>query len=149
LKQPPVALAGDDRDDGPPAIARTRMRESLLALGALEVHVRDLDPFEDPDRRARPQRGAGVVRVNVSLERGRIADDEERVAERFELALEGVAIEILALDDEPRAIAIARGRLVDRVRGQGHTLDRLRQGLAGDMRGDPTQDLDQAGRTCV
>jgi hypothetical protein len=69
------------------------VREALLALGRLQVHVRDLDPLDDPERGAGSQRGSGVVGVDVRLQRASVADDEQRVAERRELALEALAVE--------------------------------------------------------
>ena len=44
-----------------------------------------------------------------------VADDEQRVAEPLELALERVGVELVALDEEGRAVAVAGELLVDRV----------------------------------
>ena len=60
-------------------------------------------------------RGARIVGVDVHLERAAIADDEQRVAEPLQLALERVGVERVALDEEGRAVAVARELLVDRV----------------------------------
>ena len=57
----------------------------------------------------------GIVRVDVHLERGRIADDEQRVAELLELALEPVDVEPLTLDHEHGAVAELRELLVHRL----------------------------------
>jgi hypothetical protein len=125
------------------------MGQPLLALGALEMHVRDLDAFDDTHRGTRPQRGAGVVRVDVRFERERVADDEQRIAEGCELSLEEVAIERIALDDEDGAVPIAGAFLVNRVRGQRDRRGGLRERLAGDVRGDPAQDLDEPRGTRI
>jgi hypothetical protein len=42
--------------------------------------------------------------VDVHLQRARVADDEQAVAERLELALQGDGVEVLALDEEGRAV---------------------------------------------
>ena len=90
-------------------------RETPLPPLLLLVHVRDLDSLDRARGRAERERGAGVVGVDVHLDRGLVADDEERVAEPLELRLEPVAIERLALDHEDGAVAVARGLEVDRV----------------------------------
>ena len=56
-----------------------------LALLRLLVHVRDLDAFDRADRGPERERLAGLVGVDVDLERARIADHEQRVAELLEL----------------------------------------------------------------
>ena len=61
------------------------------------------------------ERPARLVGVDVDLQRARVADDEQRVAERLELGLERVGVEALALDHEHRAVAVARELLVDRL----------------------------------
>ena len=113
------------------------------------MHVRDLDALDHAERRSRAQRGARVVGVDVRLERRRVADDEERVAERREPPLERGSPRAVALDDEDRAVAVAGGLLVDRLRGERLGLDRLRQRLAGDVGRDAADDLDEPGATCV
>ena len=67
------------------------MQQALLALERLLVHVRDLDAADRAVRDAERQRAARVVGVHVHLQRGAVADDEQRVAELLELALERVA----------------------------------------------------------
>ena len=62
------------------------VQEALLALLGLLVHVRDLDLLERADGGPERERRAGIVRVHVHLQRGRVADDEQRVAERLELS---------------------------------------------------------------
>ena len=60
-------------------------------------------------RRPRRRRGAlpaasaasGIIGVHVDFQRGRVTDDQERVAELRERRLEGVRIELEALDDGP------------------------------------------------
>ena len=82
-------------------------RRSSRSCGLL-VHVRDLDPVDRPGLRADRERRAGIVGVHVHLERARVADDEQRVAELLELALERFAVEALALDHEDGAVADTR-----------------------------------------
>src|SRR5439155_18814781 len=120
-------------DDGQPAVA----------LFLLHLHVRDLNSFDRPDGRAERERGAGIVGVDVHLERRCVADDEERVAEFLELRLELVAVETLALDHEDGAIAVARLLEVDRVETGALRRDyrRFRYGLARDRSRDPAQKL--------
>ena len=118
LEEPPVALARR-RPRRPRSRRRRRAPpESRSSRSTrLPVHVRDLDPLERR-RRAVPSESAapGVVGVDVHLERARVADDEQRVAERLELAARARrASRSLALDDEDRAVAVARELLVDRV----------------------------------
>ena len=117
-KSLPVALARDDRDD---RAARRgighRLEQPLLALLGLHVHVRDLDRLDPARGGAERQRRARVVGMDVHPERGRVADDEERVAELLELALEGRRVEAFPLDHERRAVAELRELLV-------HGLDR-------------------------
>ena len=97
-----------------------------------------------PDRAPERERRVGVVRVDVCLQRTRVADDHQRVAEPLELALERGLVEVLALDDERRAVAEARLRLVDRF-GRELLPGRLRrQLLARQRRGEPRTSLDQA-----
>jgi hypothetical protein len=57
------------------------------------VHVRDLDTLDRAERGAVRQRSAGLVRVDVDLERGRVADDEKRVAELVQLRLQRLRVE--------------------------------------------------------
>ena len=71
-------------------------------------------PRGDPER----ERASRVVGVDVHLERARVADDEQRVAEPLELRLERVRVEVVALDDEHGAVAEAGELLVDRVERQ-------------------------------
>ncbi len=108
------------------------------------MHVRDLDPLDGAHCGAERERRVRVVRVDVRLQRTRVADDHQRVAEPFELALERGLVEVVSLDDERRAVAEARLRLVDRLRRE-LLLGRLgRQLLARQRGGDPPDQLDQA-----
>ncbi len=95
-------------------------------------------PFDDPDRGAERERKPRVVRVHVHLESRLVADDEERVPDVLELALQRCLVERVPLDDEHRAVAV-RGELqVDRVEAQRLRLDRhLRQRLAGSAETSP------------
>ena len=113
------------------------------------MHVRDLDRLEDANRRRSGDRGARVVRVDVHLQGARVADDEQRVAEPLQLRLERVRVELLALDEDDRAVAVARQLLMDRV--ESDSLRRLgfRQRLARDAGRDPAKDLDEPGAAGV
>ena len=120
LEQPPVAVARDDGDDarrralrGAGRARRASSRSSRCVR--LLVHVRDLDAVDRPARDAERERAPGIVGVDVHLERARVADDEQRVAELLELVLERVAVEPFALDQEDGAVAVARELLVDRL----------------------------------
>ena len=118
------------------------LREPLLPLERLRVHVRDLDSFDDTDRGARREGEPGVVRVDMHLERGLVADDQEGVSERFEHTLQSSLVEPLAFDDEHRAVAV-RGQLeVNRVEAQSLARDRrIRDRLAGHAEREPARDL--------
>ncbi len=130
--------------------AGTAAQEPRLALLGLRVHVRDLDPLDGAGCDADRERAARVVGVHVHLQRGRVADDEQRVAQLLELRLDRVGVEPLALDHEDRAVAEAGELLVDRLdRDRVVVGGRLRQRLAGDGRGDPAHDLDEPGRARV
>ncbi len=154
LEEPPVAAAGTDGDE--PGVERGEGRRSaaleqpFLALRGLDVHVRDLDALDHAERRAQGQRASGIVRVHVHLERGRVADDEQRVADLLEAALERVLVEPLALDDEHRAVAVLRELLVDRIEPERLRLDRRLGELLTDRTVDhPACDLDEPGTARV
>ena len=120
--------------------------EALLAVGRLDVHVLDVDLLDHAHARAERERGTRLVRVEVHLDGAAGADDEERVAEAPELLLEPLGVDLVALDEERRAVAEARKLLVDRLaRNRLEKRRRLRERLAADVRGDPTDDLEQAG----
>src|SRR5439155_12918396 len=118
--------------------------EPLLALLGLTVHVRDLDPVDRAGRDAERERGARIVRVQVHLQRAAVADDEQRVAEPLELALERVRVELLALDHEDGAVAVARELLVDPLEADLLVSGTRRRGklLAPQRRRDAAHDLD-------
>ena len=144
LEETPVPLPGHHRDD-PALRARGRdERETPLALFLLLVHVGDLDSLDRARGGAERERGAGVVRVDVHLERGLVADHHERVAEPLELRLEPVAVERLPLDHEDGAVAVAGGLEMDGL-DAGRRLGggRGRQRLAGDRAGQPAEELDE------
>ena len=104
-------------------------------------------PSTTPERGAECERPAGVVGVNVHLERRRVADDEERVADPLELGLERVGVQALALDDEDRAVAELGQLEVDRIEADGVRLDgRVRDLLPGGAVDHPARDLDE---TCA
>ncbi len=110
------------------------------------MHVRDLDPVDDPEAGAEGEHAARLVGVDVDLQRLGVADDEERVAELLELALDRVAVEVLSLDHERRAVAIAGELLVDRLDPElPRPRHRLGQRLAGHDRGEAADDLQETG----
>ena len=127
------------------------MQQPLLALLGLHVHVGDLDAVDDAARDRKRERASRVVGVHVHLQRGTVADDEERVAERLEVALEVVRVEVFALEDEDGAIPVARQLLVDRFDGDlvRHALGRCRDRLPAQHRVDAAHDLDEPGRARV
>ena len=147
LEETPVSLPGRNDDDA--RLERRqplqRLREALLALERLPMHVGDLDAVDRPGGRAQVERRARVVGVDVHLQRRRVTDDEERVAELLELGLERLGVEPGSLDDEDGAVAELRELLVDRVdRGDGGRVGRsLGNLLARDRRVDATDDLDE------
>src|SRR6266511_5734675 len=116
---------------------------SLLGLG---VHVRDLDPADDPDGDADRERDARLVGVNVDLERIPVSDDEQRVSERLQLRLDSLRVEIIALDHEPGAIAIARELLVCGLDPDLLVRRRFGQLLTGRRGRDSAEDLDESRR---
>src|SRR5205085_7947075 len=90
------------------------------------------------------ERAAGLVRVHVDLQRLAVADDKERIAERYEPALDRVWIELGALDQERRAVAVARELLVDRFDPDLlQVCGRIRERLAGERRSDAAHELQQ------
>ena len=151
LEEPAVAGAGDDGNDaGLERVVgvghvRHRPEEAAGALLRLLVHVRDLDALERPEARPRRERRPGLVRVDVDLQRGLVADDEQRVAEALELRLEDGRVETVTLDDEDGAVAELRELLVDRVEARlVRRLGRcLRQRLAGERGDEPADKLQQ------
>ncbi len=92
------------------------------------------------------QRPTRVVGVHVHLQRRSVADDEQRVAERVELGLDRVGVEVVALDHEDGAVAVARELVVDQVVGQGDGVAqrRLRHRGPCEHTRDAADDLDQA-----
>ena len=82
-------------------------------------------PRAMPSESARP----GVVGVHVHLQGGAVADDQQRVADLLELRLERVCVEVVAFDDEHRAVAESRQLLVDRARCRARL---VRTGASGD-----------------
>ena len=109
------------------------------------MHVRDLDPFDRADLCSEGQCSSRIVGVQVDLERARVADDEQRVAEPLEPAFELLDLQAFTLDDEDRAVAVPgllqmNGLDADRRRvGRG-----FRQRLSRRTRGKPARDLEQA-----
>ena len=124
--------------------------EAFLPLGGLDVHVRDLDAFDDTDRRPRRESEPGVVCMDVHLECGLVADDEEGISERLEHALQGGLVESLPFDDEHRAVPVRRQLQMDRVESQSLARNRcVRERLAGNSEGEPAGDLDQPGASRI
>ena len=101
LEEPAVPVSRDDGDDAGRRALRRHVgdgrEQPLLALARLLVHVRDLDAVDRADRAADRERRARIVGVHVHLDRGRVADDEQRVADLLELLLERLAIELVPL----------------------------------------------------
>ena len=129
---------------------RRTLEESFLALRRLHVHVRDLDALDDAERRAECERLSGVVGVNVHLERGRVADDEERVADPLELGLERVLVQAVPFDDEDRAVAELGQLQVNRIEAERLRLDgRFRDLLPGRAVDHSARDLDETCATGV
>ena len=129
---------------------RTSLEKPLLALCSLVMHVRDLDALDDADRGTECEGLPRVVRVDVHLERGRVADHEERVADPLELLLERVLVELLALDDEHGAVAKLGELEMDGVESERLRLHRrLGNVLPGRAVDHPAGDLDEAGSSRV
>ena len=154
LEEPAVSPAGAHGDEPGlerrERVGRAPLEEPLLALRGLVVHVRDLDALDDADRRAERERLPGIVGVDVHLERRRVADDEERVADPFELRFERVGVELLALDDEHGAVAELGELQMDRVEAERLRLDRrLGELLTGRAVDHPASDLDEPGAARV
>ena len=109
------------------------------------MHVRDLDALEDPLGRAERERRAGIVGVHVHLQRGRVADDHQRVPELLQLVLEPVEVEPLALDDKNGAVAVlarAPGGL-RRSPTCSRSAGSAGSGLAGQPGGHTAHELEQ------
>ena len=86
-----------------------RGRQALVALGDLDAHVGHVEMGDDAVVGEHRGGGVGIVGVDVDLERGRVADDEHRVAEPLERGDEGALLELLAGDREVGAVAERRG----------------------------------------
>ena len=95
--------------------ARSGASRSLRRHG-LRVHVADLDAADHARRGTDAERAAGIVRVHVHLEGRRCPDDQDAVPERRERRLERGSVDLRALHEEARAVAVARGALVERRR---------------------------------
>ncbi len=154
LEEPPIPTPRTHGDE-PCLECRDRARphaleKTLLALRSLVVHVRDLDALHHADGGAERECLARIVRVHVHLQRAGVADDEERVADLLELALERVLVELLALDDEHRAVAVLGELLVDRIESERLRLERhLGELLPGRAVDHAACDLDEPGSSCV
>ena len=141
-----VPRPGSDGHDARLEIAGAqRRREPLLALPRLLVHVGELGLEDLAERGTERERSVVVVRMHMHLERGGVADDEERIADLSELAFEPLCVQIVPRDDEGRAVAVARELLVDRVDPEGVACDLDRRDLlAGHTGREPAHDLEQA-----
>ena len=109
------------------------------------MHVRDLDAVDHahggPDRESR----AWLVRVDVHLQGGGVADDQQGVAQLVQLGLDRLGVELLPFDEESGAVAVARELLVDRVdRRLPGFHRRLGKPLARDPGRDPADDLQES-----
>ncbi len=147
LGEPAVPRARGDGDDRARLLlAGNGVQQPLLPPVRLLVHVRDLDAADHAARDPERQRAAGIVGVHVHLERARVADDEQRVADPLQLALETVGVEPVALHHEDGAVAVLRELLVDRLDAELAIVHRrLRQRRAVERRRNAADDLDQAG----
>ena len=99
-----VALAGGDGHAGHPLVEA----QAALAGARLLAHVGDLDVVDRAVRRGVAEHGARVVGVHVDLEHALAAHDERAVALRADEALEVVVVEVVAEQQEARAVAEAR-----------------------------------------
>jgi hypothetical protein len=78
LEQAAVSSARDHGDHARTrGAAGERGEEPLLALLGLAVHVGDLDALDRADARAERERRAGIIGVDVNLERLGVAYDEQ------------------------------------------------------------------------
>ena len=104
-----------------------------------------------PERRPERERAARLVRVDVDLQRSRVADHEQRVAQLVQLRLERLGVELLALDHEDGAVAELGELLVDCVEACLVSLfdRRVRDRFPGQRRRDAADDLEQAGSAGV
>ena len=129
-----------------PSAPERRASRWAVCTCILAISILSIVPSATPRESAAP----GVIGVNVHLERARVADDEEGVAELIELAFECDGVEVFALDEERRAVAEAREFLVDGVDADLVLVrGRLGQRLARHDRGDAAEDLRQAGASRV
>ena len=146
FEEPPVAVTGDDGDDAARCgwCVGHGLEETFLALVGLLVHVRDLDAFDRSETCPDTECASGIVRVDVHLQRFRVADDEQRVTELLHLRLDRIAVEVVAFDHERRAVAVLRELLMNRVDVQLFAFERrVGQTFAGDSRSDAAHDLEQ------
>src|SRR5207249_7339877 len=100
--------------------------------------------------RADLERAAGMIGVHVNLQRLRISDDEQRVTKLQQFVFDRLAVELVSLDHEGRAVPVLRELLVDGVGAQLLTFSgSLRKWLAGDRGGETAHDLQQTRAACV
>ena len=128
-----------------------RRRQAAFAGGDLLAHVGDVEPLHVSGVLEHGDGHLGLVGVDVDLQRGRVADDQHRVADLLEPPDEGARVESLPGDDEVGAIAESAvevmgtrlpGRLV-----MGDVGDRVE--LPAQPGDDPRQDHDQPVRSGV
>ena len=84
---------------------------------------------------------AGLVRMDVKLHGAGRADDQERVAVLTELGLDPLGVDLPALDEEARAVPVARQLAVNRL-GRKRASGRERglgQRLSAKRRGNPAR----------
>ena len=130
---------------------RGRGSQPLLALAGLLLHVRDRDAVDAAHRDGPGEGGAGVVRVQVHAAHRRLADHEQAIPHRDELALEPVAVDAVALEQERGAVPVLGLLLVHRLEAE-RPLDRLerRVDVLAPGSGDRSAaELHQAGRARV
>ena len=119
--------------------------EPALALCGLAVHVADLDAglVDDADGTTDSKRPVRLVGVDMHLCDRLVPGHEQRVAERIEPGVQHVEVELVALDDEHRAVAVLGLLVVDRVlRDLLRHLGHVRQRLAGEPVEDAADQLE-------
>ena len=107
------------------------------------MHVGHLDELDGAALAAERDRTLRLVGVHVHAQGRLAADDEDRVAELLELALEHTRVERFALDDEARAEAKTRELVADRLERRG-----LRRRRAAATR-ETAHELDEPRRAGV
>ncbi len=107
------------------------------------MHVGDVLALDRSRGGEQPFGRVGVVGVHVDLDRGLVADDENRIAELLERGHERGAVERFARDDEVRAVAVLGAGVMDLVEaGRCVVRDLGDLGMLAGKPGDETADDD-------